>query len=130
MKKIYLVEDDTYVSRMYERAFRFSGYEVEVVGDGEVALKQLTEMKNLPSAIVLDAMIPNMSGLDVLRNIKKDSRLKNIPVIILTNSFLEENAEQFISSGADLYLVKIENTQKDTVQKIHDLIENYKGQKK
>ncbi len=124
MKKILIVEDDQDVGRMLERAFRFSGFKTDLVHDGESALKHLRKSEELPSAIIMDVMMPKMSGLDLLMNIKQESYLKQIPVMILTNSFLKENAEQFFKLGADMYLVKIEHKEADIVKKINELIES------
>ena len=107
---------------MYERAFRFSGHEVILAYDGEVALKELKNIKEVPAAIVLDIMMPHMNGLDLIINLRQDPRFKEVPMIVLTNSFHKEEADHFLSSGADLYLVKIEHPSNEVVEKVEDLI--------
>jgi len=124
MTKILIVEDDKEVGKMLERAFRFSGFEVDLVGDGEIALTHLRKSDALPQAIIMDIIMPNMSGLDLLTKIKEESYLKKIPVMVLTTSFIEENAEQFLKLGADMYLVKIEHKASDIIDKIRKLIES------
>lgn len=126
MKTIYLVEDDLYVSRMYERAFRFNGYEVQVMHNGEEALGYLIPTKEIPAAILLDIMVPHLDSRDFLREVKKDERLKNIPVVVLTNSFRKEDEKQFLDLGADLYMVKIEHQVKDVVERVKELINRSK----
>ena len=127
MKKILIVEDDTFVSRMYGRAFKLDGYETEFMTDGESALNRLKTGLDLPSVIIMDIAMPKMNGYNLLENIKVDERLKNIPVAILTNSATEEEAKRFMKLGADLYLIKIQHSSKDLVQKINDLLDNRKG---
>jgi CheY-like chemotaxis protein len=129
MKKILIAEDGQAIGKMLERAFRFVGYEVELVSDGKSAFEYLHKTEELPSAIIMDVMMPEMSGLDLLRNIKQETYLKNIPIMILTNSFLKENSEQFLALGADMYLVKIEHKAADIIEKINQLIESKKNKK-
>lgn len=123
MQKILIVEDNQELSRMYARVFRLSGYEAELAFDGKEAIEKVTRTPEKPILILLDVLIPNVSGLDVLRTIKQDESLKQIPVIILTNSFKKENADLFLSLGASLYLVKMENDPKHIIQKVNQLLQ-------
>ena len=125
MNKVFIAEDDEYVSRMYERAFRLRGFEVEVVSSGKIALKRLQEMSQKPSVIITDALLPEMSGKDLIRRIREDTIFRSIPIAVLTNSFSREDADQFLALGADLYLIKIEHDSKSVVEKIHNLIEKH-----
>ncbi len=124
MKKIFIVEDNKELQRAYERAFRLNGYETHTASDGKKALESLHRLKEKPAIILLDVMIPSLSGLDVLRSIKADPHLKNIPVIILTNSFNEGNADLFLALGASMYLVKIENAAKDLIGKVEQTLKS------
>ena len=122
MKKILIIEDDSFVSRMYERAFKIGGYEVEVEANGEAGLARLRSDAPKPSVIVMDVMMPGMNGVELLTEIKKDPSTSSIPLAVLTNSFTKETADHFITLGADLYLVKIAHSSKDIVQRMDDLI--------
>lgn len=124
MKKILIVEDDTEIGRMLERAFRLANFESVLLTDGESSLNYLRQTEILPDAIIMDVIMPKMSGLDLLRTIKEENNLKKIPVIVLTNSFLKENAEQFIALGADMYLVKIDHKANEIIEKVNKLINN------
>jgi DNA-binding response OmpR family regulator len=75
-----------------------------------------------PSAILLDIMIPKKDGAAVLRDIRANTLFDNIPVVILTNSLHTEDAEKFLSLGADLYLIKMDNQSKEIVEKVEALI--------
>jgi CheY-like chemotaxis protein len=129
MKKVLIVEDDTFVSRMYGRAFKLDGYETEFMGDGEEALNRLKTGENLPSVILMDIAMPKMDGYSLLEKIKQDDRLKNIPVAVLTNSATEGEARRFMEIGADLYLIKIQHSSKELVQKINTLVAEKSGEK-
>lgn len=121
-KNIMIVEDDLEVGRMLERAFRFGGYEVDLFHNGKSVLDYLKKSKKHPHAIIMDVIMPEMSGIELLKNIKKEPGLEKIPIMVLTNSFLKEDAEQFLNLGADLYLVKIQHKPIDIVDKINNLI--------
>jgi DNA-binding response OmpR family regulator len=123
-KKIFLVEDDHYLSRVYERAFKFAGYDVESVFDGAEASKRLAALDPMPAAVVLDILLPSLNGYDLLREIRRNTRFDQVPVIMLTNSFINKDGDAYIAAGADAFLIKIENQSKDVVKKITDLINN------
>jgi DNA-binding response OmpR family regulator len=125
MSILLVVEDDPLISRMYEKAFKMSGHDISVAGDGEKALEMLQKGENKPTLIMLDVMMPKMNGFDVLRKLKEDEKLKNIPVILLTNLAGQEDAEKGLELGAVLYLVKSQYTPKQIVQKVEQIIESY-----
>ena len=123
MNKILIVEDDDFVSRTYSRIFSVNGYKVETADNGLKALEMLNKTDSLPAVVILDINIPQMSGREILKNIKQDAKLKDIPTAVLTNSFYKENEKEFLDLGADLFLVKVETNNKDLVKKINDLVE-------
>jgi len=81
--KILLVEDDNFLLSMYVDKFQTEGFEVFIADNGAKAIK-LTKEK-IPDIILLDVMLPKMNGFEVLRELKKDASIKDIPVILLTN---------------------------------------------
>lgn len=122
---LFLAEDDPLMSRMYERAFKLSGFNLEITFDGEDAINTLKSMPQKPTIILLDVMMPKKSGFDVLREIKADPNLKNIPVILLTNLAGEKDAEKGLELGAVLYLVKSQYSPKETVEKVKEIVAGY-----
>jgi CheY-like chemotaxis protein len=68
-------------------------------------------------------MIPEVSGIDVLRQIRQHSELKLVPVIVLTNSFVSENAALFMSLGANMYITKLEHDINYIIKKVNDCID-------
>lgn len=119
---LFLAEDDPLMSRMYERAFKLSGYNIEMAADGDEAISKLEKMEVLPTVILLDIMMPKQNGFDVLKHIKENDKLKKIPVIMLTNLAGQEDAEKALSMGAVLYLVKSQYDPKEIINKINEII--------
>ena len=122
MITIFMAEDDPLMSRMYERVFRLNGYTLEMAFDGEEALLKLQKMAEKPTIILLDIMMPKMSGFEVLKKIKEDAAFENIPVIMLTNLAGQADAEKALGMGAVLYLVKSQYNPKEVVDKIKEII--------
>lgn len=103
MTKILLVEDSRFLRLATERALAHAGYEVSSVGDGEEALR-VARMK-LPDVILLDMLLPKMSGLDVLKELKRDSVTRLIPVVVVTG-MAQKNAARLMHDGAAGFLEK------------------------
>ena len=123
---IFIAEDDPLMARLYEKAFRLSGYEINLAFDGEEAIKKIEELReNKPTIIILDIMMPKLSGFDVLKFLKQEKDFKNIPVVVLTNLAGKEDAEKALSMGAVLYLVKSQYDPKQVVEKIKEIISGY-----
>lgn len=123
--KIFIVEDDPLMMRMYERVFKLSGYDVELASNGEEALAKFKTMKPLPTLLLLDIMMPKMSGFDVLRQLKANKDWKSVPVVILSNLAGKEDAEKALNLGAVLYLVKSQYSPKEVVEKVKEVIAGY-----
>lgn len=123
--KIFLAEDDPLMIRMYEKAFKLSGFDIETAFDGESAINKLRAMKSKPTIVVLDVMMPKMSGFDVLRELKQDPDLKTIPVVMLTNLVNQGDAETALGLGAVLYLTKSQYDPKEIMEKIKEIVSGY-----
>ncbi|MFA5095353.1 MAG: response regulator [Candidatus Paceibacterota bacterium] len=118
---IFMAEDDPLMTRMYERVLKANGYVPEMVLDGEEALSKLGKMETAPGVILLDVMMPKVNGFEVLRQIKQNEKLKNVPVVMLTNLAGEADAEKALSLGAVLYLVKSQYNPMQMVDKIKEV---------
>ncbi len=103
--KILLVEDSKFLRIATERSLAHAGYAVTVAGDGEEALKLAHTL--LPDLILLDMLLPKMSGPDVLKALKKDPLTKSIPVVVLSG-LSEKNASRLQEDGAFAFLGKTE----------------------
>lgn len=104
MAKLLLVEDDPDIQMMYSQLFQFKKMECSTASDGTEGLKKA--QSGLFDLILLDIMMPGMSGLDVLKQIKADPKIKDTPVIMLTNLSDDENINAAMSMGAISYFVK------------------------
>ncbi len=83
MSKIVLVEDDELFVKMYQKKFTREGIELEVAFNGLDGFNKIKETK--PNLVILDLMMPKMGGVEVLRKLKAEEQLKDIPVIVMTN---------------------------------------------
>lgn len=103
MTKILVIEDDLSAQKIYINKLKREGYDVIVSGTGKEGL--FYSHKKLPDLIILDIMLGgDYNGFQVLETIKKDKKLKKIPVLVLTNLDSEEKSAKDI--GASEYLVK------------------------
>ncbi|MEK7546887.1 MAG: response regulator [Patescibacteria group bacterium] len=125
MSKIFIAEDDLTIRRMYEFGFKLFGYEIESAPDGEKALEAINAMEPPPIAILLDIMMPKLSGFEVLQQLKANDKLKNIPVVVLTNLSGRDDIEKALGLGAALCLVKSQYDPKEVVEKVKEVIAEY-----
>lgn len=104
MKKILLVDDDQFVLRVFRDGLARQGYQVETANDGLEAIKRLQE--NRPDIVVLDLMMPKFTGVDVVKFIRSRPDLADLPVIVLSNSYIDELANAVREAGVQEALVK------------------------
>jgi CheY-like chemotaxis protein len=102
--KVLLVEDSKFLRMTNERALSKAGYEVSTTADGKEALQLAIEQ--MPDIILLDMLIPKISGPDVLKALKKDPATMDIPIIVLSSSLSQKNEEKLLSEGAAAYFEK------------------------
>jgi CheY-like chemotaxis protein len=103
MIKILLVEDSKFLRLATERALARAGYEVSSTADGSEVLRVARE--KLPNLILLDMLLPKMSGPDVLKALKSDPVTKAIPVVVMTG-LSQKNAARLVEDGAVGFLEK------------------------
>src|SRR5208283_374431 len=101
--KVLLVDDSKFLRMANERALSKAGYEVSTAGDGEEALRVAND--KLPDIILLDMMLPKISGPEVLKALKGNPATMDIPVIVLT-SLSQRNEERLLHEGAAAYFEK------------------------
>jgi len=114
--KILLVEDDTALSSVYKSRMELEGFEVREVSNGELALSAALEFN--PDIILLDAMMPKISGFDVLDIIRNTKETESIKVVMLTALSQPKDKERAETLGVDDYLVKSQVVIGDVVAKI------------
>lgn len=112
-KKVLIVEDEQFISELYIRALSKAGYSVKVIVDGEQALTEA--QTNTYDIILLDIMLPNMTGNEILRRLRDTAETPELKakVIITTNLEMSDEDRAAIESHADGYIVKAEITPKE-----------------
>ena len=115
-KRILLVEDDTALAGVYQARLEIEGFEVRQVNDGEDALSAAVEFK--PDLILLDAMMPKISGFVVLDILRNTPQTANIHVVMLTALSQPKDKERAESLGVDDYLVKSQVVIGDVVERV------------
>ncbi|OIN93370.1 hypothetical protein AUJ38_03490 [bacterium CG1_02_42_9] len=121
MKKILIVEDDQFILDLNKRQLENAGYEILTAENGEKALQELDKSVNL---ILLDILLPKKGGLEILKDIKSNESVKNIPVILLTNLGQESIIKQAFELGASGYLIKSSITPSDVVHQVKEFLNN------
>ena len=104
MSKIYCVEDDEGIRELIIYAVKSAGFEVE--GFESAALFEAQLEKSIPSMVLLDIMLPDKDGMEILKDIRKKDRTKNVPVIMITAKGLESDKVRGFENGADDYVTK------------------------
>ncbi len=120
MAKILLVEDDANLRDIYTARFAAEQHQIVTASDGEEALA--VAMREKPDVIVLDLMIPKISGFDVLDILRSTPEIKNAKVIIMTALSQDTDRARGESLGANKYLVKSQVTLEDVVKAVNDLL--------
>ena len=116
MKSILLVEDDPFILDIYTTKLKQSGFNVDTAQDGEAAIRKLEE--NKPDLLVLDIVLPQVDGWEVLRRIKANQELKDLKVIVFSNLGQKEEIEKGMKLGSVKYLIKAHYTPSEIVEEI------------
>jgi len=120
MKKILIIEDDAFLKNIEGSKFSHEGFEVATAmttKEVDASLK-----KGLPDIILLDLMLPDLNSVNLLKDLKKDSTTKKIPVIVFSNVAEDAEMKRALDAGADEYMVKANFTLDEVVEKINTLI--------
>jgi len=115
-KKILVLEDEKIMLDLLEKKLSVEGYEVETAGDGEEGLEKMR--KNNPDIVILDIIMPRKGGFEVMEEMQKDEKLKNIPVIIVSNSGQPIEIDKAKGLGAKDWLVKTEFDPREVIDKV------------
>lgn len=109
-KKVAIVEDDIAIAQMYRIKFESEGYNVETAENGIIGLEMIDDFR--PDIVLLDLMMPEMNGDEMLAKLRKLDWAKDLPVIILTNMGESEAPSTLKDLNVDSYIVKAEMTPK------------------
>ncbi len=103
MKKVLIVEDDLELLAL-EEAMLKKEYEIATVSSGEEALEKIYDFK--PDLVLLDVLLPKMSGFEVCQKVRKDPAISKLPIVMLTGQDRAEALSEGFESGADMYINK------------------------
>jgi len=116
--KIALVEDEKFLLGAMRDKLEREGFDVKTATNGEIGLEVIKKEK--PALVLLDLIMPVKSGFEVLEEIQKDSELKKIPIIILSNLGQESDIEKGKELGAVDFLVKADFKMKEVIAKVRE----------
>jgi len=114
--KVLIVDDDENLGAIFETALQKSGLETVFALTGKSGIDKARSEK--PDLVLLDQVLPDISGNDVLKTLKMDSQTQNIPIIILSNFSQEDLVKEAINNGAMDYIFKYQVEPQDLVNKV------------
>jgi len=120
MKSILLVEDDPFLIDIYRKKLEDTGFKVKVAETGEKALRSAQNEK--PDLLILDIVLPQLEGWEILRRIKEKPELKSLKVIILSNLGQKEEVQKGLKMGAAKYLIKAHYTPSEIIEEIKKVL--------
>jgi len=115
-KTILVIEDDKFLRELIVQKLIKEGYDTAEAIDGEEGIKKVKEKK--PDLVLLDLILPGIDGFEVLKRMKEDPVLAQIPVIILSNLGQKDDVEKGLKLGAVDYLIKAHFTPGEIIEKI------------
>lgn len=114
MKKIFIIEDEQSLREILMMRLKDAGFEIETAIDGAEALEKLKTIT--PDIILLDIILPKVNGFEVLEKIKEDIRIKDIPVIVLSNLGQDTDIKRALDLGAADYFIKAQHSLLEIVE--------------
>ena len=117
MKKVVIVEDNRVVARIYQAKLQAEGFLVELAYDGESGLEMIRRVK--PDLVLLDLMLPKISGVEILRSIRAESDFQAMPIIVFSSAYVSEKA---MEAGATLALTKATYSPKQIVEEVRKIL--------
>jgi CheY-like chemotaxis protein len=103
-KTVLIIEDEADAAELFAEMMRVSGFRVQKTSSSAPALRMMTTER--PDVVLLDIMMPEVSGLDILRQMRNDPALANIPVIVVSAKSLPADIKNGMEAGASTYLTK------------------------
>jgi DNA-binding response OmpR family regulator len=113
MKKILIVEDDQIVANIYRNKFSVEGFQVEIALDGESGMEMMRSFR--PDAIILDLMLPRLSGVEMMKKIRAEPDCQQLPVVVFSNTYLTNLVQEAWKAGATKCLSKANCTPKQVL---------------
>jgi DNA-binding response OmpR family regulator len=121
MSKIAIVEDDSAISQMYRIKFEAEGYDVETAENGKLGLQLIEEMR--PDIVLLDLMMPEMDGEEMLTRLRQEPWGKSVKVIILTNMGESEAPDTIKGLNVEAFILKANMTPRQVAELVKEHIQ-------
>ncbi|HSY48202.1 MAG TPA: response regulator [Thermoanaerobaculia bacterium] len=121
MTKILITDDDPFVAGIYQTRFQAEGFDVSVAGDGPSAIRQLAA--NPPDVVLLDLILPQINGVEVLKFIRSSETLRNVPVLVVSSSVAGELVEAAKKAGANKLLSKAMCSPRHVVEEVRKVLD-------
>jgi len=119
-KRILLIEDDDLIRDLYKRQLDLAGLPTDSFPNGKDGLDALT--KNHYDLVLLDILLPDINGLEILKQIKQNPTNKTLPVVLLTNLGQDEIVKQGFNLGAEGYLIKLYYTPEKVIEEVRNIL--------
>lgn len=119
--KVLIIDDDDFLLDIYSTKFKESGFEVELAKNGKDVEEKAKELN--PDLILLDLVMPNVDGFEILKLLKKTGVAPNARIAILSNLDQKEDIDKGLSLGADDYIIKADFTPSEVVERAKKLLE-------
>jgi two-component system, OmpR family, response regulator ResD len=120
-KRVLLVEDEDYIRDLYKRQLDLDGLPTDAFGTGREGLEAVKKFQY--SLVLLDIMLPDLNGLQILKEIKSNPQTKALPVVLLTNLGQDTVIKEGFELGAEGYLIKSSYTPNQIVQEVKKIID-------
>lgn len=124
-KKIYIIEDDANILYSLQAKFSADGFQVRTNAGVENVFAIINEIKiDIPDFVILDLILPNFDGFDLLKELRNTEETKNIPIFIFTNLSDKDSKARGLDLGADYFFIKDDLSMDGFVEKVKKIIEN------
>ena len=120
MKKILIIEDDQIVANIYRNKFSIEGFQVEIAHDGVAGLETIHQFR--PDAVVLDLMLPKMTGVDLMKKVRGDATFQKLPIVVFSNTYLTNMVQEAWKAGATKCLSKANCSPKQLLDVVRGVI--------
>lgn len=124
--KIFFVEDEPGIADLYCMSFGSNGFEIESFKNGTEALKRIEEFKTdkalKPDVIILDILLPDVSGMEILKEIRKSEDFKNVPIIMLTNYGTDDIKQEIQKTPNTTHVLKIDTSPRLFVKQVSEML--------
>src|SRR5260370_276403 len=125
MNKILIIEDDQIVANIYRNKFALDGFQVEGALDGQVGLEMVRSFR--PDAVVLDLMLPRLTGVELMKRIRSEPGCDQLPLIVFSNTYLTAMVEEAWKAGATKCLSKSSCTPQQVIEAVRSTLANNGG---